>query len=77
MVLPDVNAEPGEWELVSVTLQLSLAVGAVQFTVAWQLSASMVWVMSPGMSLMVGEIVSSTVTLKLSVVTFPAPSVAV
>ena len=57
--------------------QLSAAVGAVQFTTALQFPASLVWVMSVGMSEITGASSSVSVTVKLEVVVLPAMSVAV
>ena len=56
--------------------QLSSAVGGVHVTTALQLSVSTDCEMSAGIPLMVGEMVSSTVTSKLAVATLPSPSIA-
>ena len=77
VVVPPVKVAPGLWLLVSVVLQLSVAVGSVQLKVALQLSASMERVVSLGIPLMVGGTVSITVTLKVAVVVLPTLSNAV
>lgn len=64
-MVPTGKAEPGACELVNVdTLQLSLGVGAVQVAVQVQ-PVTTGKVMSAGMPLMVGAILSTTVTVKL------------
>ena len=74
---PTEKVAPGLCEEVNVAMsQLSAAVGAVQVTMAEQLPASLVWVMSVGMPLMAGSSSSVTVTVKVLVVVLPWMSVA-
>ena len=63
--------------LVKETVQLSLAVGAVQVTTALQLAAPVLVVMLVGMPLKVGLILSLMVMVNELVVTLPEASVAV
>ena len=68
---------PGARVLVIVApLQLSVKVGAVQLTTAWQ-EAFALTVMSDGQPEITGLVPSCTITLKLHVEMFPAASVAV
>jgi hypothetical protein len=60
-----------------LTVQLSLAVGAVQVTTLLQLPAAAVVTIFEGIPLMVGLILSLMVTVKEAVVICPAASVAV
>jgi hypothetical protein len=57
-------------------LQLSVKVGAIQLTTAWQ-EAFALTVMSDGQPEMTGLVASCTITLKEHVEIFPAASVAV
>ena len=78
MVVPRKKVVPEATSGVNVSMaQLSDAVGSVQVTAVVQSPASVVTVMSAGIPLMVGTSLSVTVMLKLSVVAFPAASVAV
>ena len=71
------NVLPGARVLVSVPpAQLSVSVGAVQFTTAWQ-DAGALTVILAGQFEITGFDVSCTVTLKEHVEVFPAASVAV
>ena len=71
------NVLPGARVLVSVPpAQLSVKVGAVQLTRAWQ-EAFALMVMSAGQFAMTGFTASVTVTVKEQVVVFPAASFAV
>ena len=71
------NVLPGARVLVSVPpAQLSVKVGAVQFTTAWQ-DAGALTVILAGQFEITGFDVSCTVTLKEHVEVFPTASVAV
>jgi len=59
------------------SVQLSVAVGAVQVATPSQLPASLAWVMSAGMPAMTGSSLSVTVTSKDIVELLPLASVAV
>jgi hypothetical protein len=68
---------PGVCVLLNVPpVQLSVIVGAVQVATPWQ-DASALTHMSAGQLAMTGAIASTTVTLKVQVVEFPAASLAV
>ena len=76
--MPTAKASPLSWvEVKLATLQLSLAVGAVQVTTALHSPASAVWVMSAGMPEICGASTSLMVTVKLDVLMLPWMSVAV
>lgn len=75
-MVPTGNDEPMAWSAVKVTLQLSLAVGAVQVTVLLQPDVTFC-VMFEGIPEMVGLILSFTVMVKEAVLIFPEASVAV
>ena len=71
------NVLPGARVLVSVPpAQLSVSVGAVQFTTAWQDAAALTVILA-GQYEITGFDVSCTTTLKEHVDVFPAASVAV
>lgn len=59
------------------TVQLSLAVGAVQVATLLQVPGAMFMVISEGMPEITGAILSLTVMVKEAVLTFPEASVAV
>jgi hypothetical protein len=76
-VIPTLKVLPGARVLARVApLQLSLIVGAVQVTTAWQ-EAFAFTVIFEGQPEMTGFVTSATITLKVHVDVFPAPSVAV
>ena len=76
--MPTANVAPGLWvDVKLVTAQLSVDVGSVQVTAALQLPASLVCVMSAGVSAMAGASSSVTVMSKLDVLTLLWMSVAV
>ena len=76
-MVPRLNVLPGARLLVMVApLQLSVMVGAVQFTTAWQ-DALADARMFPGQFRITGAIASKTVTVNVHVAVFPAASVAV
>jgi hypothetical protein len=66
---------PGEWVLVIVTEQLSVADGAAHVTTAPQDEFADT-VMLEGQPVMTGLVLSVTVTLNVQIAVFPAPSVA-
>ena len=77
MVTPTGNEEPLVLDAVNEdTLQLSLAVGAVQVTVLLQPEVTF-WVMFEGIPEMVGLMASTMVTVKDAVAVLPDGSVAV
>lgn len=70
---PTVKKLPGAFvELNDAMLQLSVAEGAVQVTMAPHFPASFTWLMFPGRPVIAGGIASSTVTVALHVALFPA-----
>ena len=71
-VVPDAMSELSE-----TPGQLSAAVGSVQVTAVVQRPASVFWVMSAGVPLIVGFSLSVTMTLKVAVAVLPEVSVAV
>jgi len=76
-VVPRKKTDPGACVEVKVGMpQLSVAVGAVQFTVAWQ-EAFAGTVIFEGHPATTGVLVSVTMTLNVQVEILPAPSVAV
>ena len=75
--MPIGNVAPGLWLDVMVAEQLSLAVGAVQFTTAVHEAASVVWAIFDGAPEITGSWLSVTVTVKDDVAVFPVASVAV
>jgi hypothetical protein len=76
-VVPSVNELPDARVVVNVTApQLSLAIGAIQVAMALQVESAES-VMFDGQPLITGLVISTTVTLKVQVDVFPAPSVAV
>ena len=75
--MPIGNVAPGLWLDVMVAEQLSLAVGAVQFTTAVHEVASVVWAIFVGIPEITGPWLSVMVTVKDDVAVFPAASVAV
>jgi len=77
IVVPTLKVLPGALVLVIVPpLQLSVKVGAVQFTTVWH-DAPATTVMSEGQPEITGLIASCTITLKVHVDVLPAGSVAV
>lgn len=77
VVVPTGKKLPGALVVVSVKVQLSLAVGAVQLTFAPHEPAVTFWVILEGTPVKVGLILSTMVTVKELVVTLPEASVAV
>lgn len=76
MVVPRGKELPGAFVVVRVTLQLSLAVGAVQVTVLLQPAVTLC-VMLEGIPEIVGLILSTIVTVNDPAAVFPEASVAV
>jgi hypothetical protein len=76
-VVPKVNELPDARVVVNVTgPQLSLAIGATHVAMALHVESALS-VMFEGHPLIIGLVVSTTVTLKVQVDALPAPSVAV
>ena len=64
MLVPRANMVPGVWLAVKeARLQLSVAVGSVQLTVASQVRGSADTVISGGQLLITGSVISSTVII--------------
>jgi hypothetical protein len=78
VVVPTGKLEPGAkfGEKLAIE-QLSLAVGAVQLAVCAQVPGAAFTEMFAGVPVIAGGCVSETVTVKLAIAVFPAPSVAV
>ena len=76
-VVPIGNNAPGEWVDVTVALQLSEAVGAVQFTVAPHAVVALIDIGVAMHPLNTGKVSSLTCTLNVQVVLLPDGSVAV
>ncbi len=76
-MVPVGNVAPGACDVVRVTEQLSVAVGAVHVTIASQDEASVFCVMLDGIPEITGFSLSEIVTSKLEFTELPAASVAV